>query len=164
MTSTEQEPVPRTLGGLRFNHLLVAYDGSRSAELALSAAVTAAQRDNASITLLAVVPDVMCELARWPSPCPPDPQALQREADAEAAARLAIAITRVPDGIPVSTVVRRGKAGREIVAQTEEVEYDAVILGARGVGKIGTILGSVSNHVLHHADTSVFVAHAPRED
>jgi nucleotide-binding universal stress UspA family protein len=162
MTSTEQEPVPRTLGELRFHRLLVAYDCSPSAELALSAAITAAQRDNASITLLAVVPNVRCELACWPTPCPPDPDALQREADAEAAARLAAAAGRVPEGIPVTTVVRHGKAAREIVAQTQEVEYDAVILGARGVGRIGTILGSVSNHVLHHADTSVFVAHAPR--
>ena len=34
------------LGELRFNRLLVAIDGSANAELALSAAVTAARRDN----------------------------------------------------------------------------------------------------------------------
>jgi nucleotide-binding universal stress UspA family protein len=143
MAVTEQETVPGALGELRFNRLLVAYDGSASAELALSVAITAAERDGGSITLLAVV---------------------QREADAEAAATLATATRRIPAGIPVTTLVRRGKAGREIVAQTEEVEYDAVILGARGLGKLGTILGSVSNHVLHHAGTSVFVAHVPREE
>ena len=160
-TAPTAEALP--LGELRFNRLLVAYDGSPSAELALSAAVTAARLDRASITLLAVVPDVLCEVARWPSPATPDLESLQADADAEAEAMLRAAVERIPEDIPVTTIVRRGKAGREIVAQTEEVDYDAVLLGARGLGKLGTMLGSVSNHVLHHAGTSVFVAHAPRE-
>jgi nucleotide-binding universal stress UspA family protein len=161
--STVEQAEPRTLGELRFNRLLVAYDGSASAELALSAAVTAAQRDRSTITLLAVVPDVAAELSLWPSPGTPDAETLQREADDDATTRLRNAIGRMPSDIPVTTVVRPGHAGRQIVAQTEEVAYDAVLLGARGVGKLGTILGSVSNHVLHHAGTSVFVAHAPRD-
>jgi nucleotide-binding universal stress UspA family protein len=37
-----------------------------------------------------------------------------------------------------------------------------VLLGARGVGRMGSLIGSVSQHVLHHADIAVFVAHAPR--
>ncbi len=163
MSTAEPRPGPaQELGELRFNRLLVAFDGSASAELALAAAVTAARRDRSAVTLLAVVPDVAHELARWPSPGTPDPETLQAEADAEATAMLRGAIERIPADIPVTTIIRRGRPGREIVAQTEEVDYDAVLLGARGVGRIGTILGSVSHHVLHHAGTSVFVAHAPR--
>jgi nucleotide-binding universal stress UspA family protein len=41
-------------------------------------------------------------------------------------------------------------------------EADAILLGARGVGRIAALMGSVSQHVLHHAQTAVFVAHAPR--
>jgi nucleotide-binding universal stress UspA family protein len=37
------------------------------------------------------------------------------------------------------------------------------MLGARGVGRVHGLMGSVSQHVLHHADTAVFVTHAPRE-
>ena len=42
-----------------------------------------------------------------------------------------------------------------------EGEHDAILLGAR-VGRVGSLMGSVSQHVLHHASVTVFVAHAPR--
>jgi nucleotide-binding universal stress UspA family protein len=162
MAVTDTVPTPRApLGELRFNRLLVAYDGSDSAELALSAAVTVARRDRSAVTLLMVVPDALAGVSRWPAPGAPDPQTLQDEADADARRRLTDAVERIPQDIPVTTIIRRGRAGKEIVAQTAEEDYDAVLLGARGVGPIGAMLGSVSNHVLHHARTSVFVAHAP---
>jgi nucleotide-binding universal stress UspA family protein len=47
------------------------------------------------------------------------------------------------------------------VAQSKEHDYDAILLGARGVGRVGALVGSVSSYVMHHADTAVFVAHAP---
>ena len=46
---------------LHLQRLLVAIDGSHTADLALSAAVTAARRDNAAITLLAVTPNFLAE-------------------------------------------------------------------------------------------------------
>jgi nucleotide-binding universal stress UspA family protein len=147
---------------LRLNRLLVAIDGSKSSELALAAAVTAARRDNAALTLVSVAPDVVAEAARWPSwgatyACD------QTGADAAAERVLQEAVDRVPDDIPVTRVVRRGKAGPEIVAVAKELPYDAILMGARGVGRVGALMGSVSSYVLHHADTAVFVAHAPRE-
>ena len=63
--------------------------------------------------------------------------------------------------IPVTKCLRHGKAGPEIVAQSKEHDYDAILLGARGVGRVGALVGSVSSYVMHHADTAVFVAHAP---
>jgi nucleotide-binding universal stress UspA family protein len=67
------------LGELHLHRLLVAVDGSHTAELALSAAVTAARRDNAAITLLVVTPDFLAESRLWTTGSP-DPNALQREA------------------------------------------------------------------------------------
>jgi nucleotide-binding universal stress UspA family protein len=64
----------------------------------------------------------------------------------------------------VTKRLRHGKAGPEIVAQSRECDYDAILLGARGVGRVHALVGSVSSYVLHHADTAVFVAHAPRGD
>ena len=150
------------LGELRFNRLLVAIDGSASAELALSAAVTAARRDNSALTLISVAPDVRAEAAKWPGalvvPEPP-----QSELDATAERILREAVARIPRDIPVERVVRRGAAGPEIVAQARTGCYDAILLGARGVGRISALVGSVSQYVLNHADIAVFVAHAPRE-
>jgi nucleotide-binding universal stress UspA family protein len=135
MSATSAPELAAPLDELHLHRLLVAIDGSPTAELALAAAVTAAQRDHAAITLLAVVADV--------------------------ARMLRETVARIPQDIPVTTVIRHGKAGAEIVAQACEHDYDAVLLGARGLGRVGALLGSVSAYVLHRAPVPVFVAHAP---
>jgi nucleotide-binding universal stress UspA family protein len=147
---------------MRFHRLLVALDGSANAELALSAAVTAAQRDHAALTLITVAPDAVAETARWAAFTGCCAAQLQEEADAEADRILRDAIAQVPEDIPVTTVLRHGKAGPQIVAFARERDFDAILVGARGVGRVGALVGSVSSFVLHHADVAVFVAHAPR--
>lgn len=149
------------LGELHYHRLLVALDGSDNAMLALGAAVTVARRDHASVTLICVAPDMAAEMARWPWPAgwPGD---LQADADAAAERTLREAVERIPPDIPVTTVVRHGKPGPEIVAHARESTYDAILMGARGVGRVGAaLMGSVSQHVLHNAGVAVFVAHAP---
>jgi nucleotide-binding universal stress UspA family protein len=150
----------RKLGELQYRRLLVAVDGSVNAELALSAAVTAARRDNASVTLICVAPDVVADAARipWPAQVVPTDQ---QEVDRHAEQILSAAVDLIPDDIPVTKVVKRGKPGEQIVAHAKDSNYDAIILGARGVGRVESILGSVSQHVMHNADIAVFVAHAP---
>jgi nucleotide-binding universal stress UspA family protein len=157
------DAVPQTtavIGELVLHRLLVAIDGSANAELALTAAVTAAHRDNATITLITVAPDLAMSPATWSVPiaCTVD----QSEIDTDACKRLDATIARIPTDIAVHTIYRRGKAGPEIIKAAKEGDYDAIIVGARGVGRVGAMLGSVSSYVLHHADIAVFVAHAPR--
>ena len=81
----------------------------------------------------------------------------------DARKRIESTLARIPPDLAVHTLYRRGKAGCEIVKAAKEGDYDAIILGARGVGRVGAMMGSVSSYVLHHADIAVFVAHAPRE-
>jgi nucleotide-binding universal stress UspA family protein len=147
---------------VRFHRLLVALDGSAHAELALEAAVTAAERDHAALTLITVAPDAVAETARWAAFTGCCPGQLQAEADEAAERLLRDAVAAVPEHIPVTTVLRHGKAGPQIVAFARERDFDAVLVGARGRGRVGALVGSVSSHVLHHADVAVFVAHAPR--
>jgi nucleotide-binding universal stress UspA family protein len=150
---------------LHVRRLLVAVDGSETAELALRAAVTAGRQDHAAITLLAVVPDLVAQSLRWAVPGTLVPSHLQRDADEEAARRLRDVVDRLPQGLPVKTVLRRGKPGPEICAQAKECgEYDAILLGARGVGRVGALTGSVSTYVMQHAETTVIVVHPPRSD
>lgn len=146
------------LGELRFRRLLVAIDGSKNSDMALAAAVRAARVDNAQITLMTVEPDATAEAMRWPTAAVTPPPDLQEDAHREAERTLREAIERIPEDIPVTTVHRIGKAGPEIVTQSERADYDAVLLGARGVGRVGALLGSVSHYVLHHAETPVIVA------
>jgi nucleotide-binding universal stress UspA family protein len=145
---------------IRFRRVLVAVDGSPHAELALSSAIALAQRDHARLTVLTVVPNVRdSAAAAWNVPV--DPMALQDEADREADRTLRAAIDAVPEDLPVCSRLRHGHAGPEIVAETVEGRHDVVVVGARGLGRIGSLVGSVSDYVLHHVKVAVFVAHAP---
>jgi nucleotide-binding universal stress UspA family protein len=144
---------------MEFHNVLVAVDGSRDALLALSAAVIAVERNHAKLTLIAVSDDI----SRRPGTVALDPT-LQEKIDESTQEHLRDALALVPDAIPVTTLFRRGRPGQEIVAAAKEGEHDAIILGARGVGRVGALMGSVSQHVLHNATATVFVAHARRED
>lgn len=149
---------------VHYRRLLVAVDGSRNSDLALSASLSLARRDNAAITLVSVEPDITGSAVQWPVITAP-PADLQAEAHGRCADNLSRAVAATPDDVPVTSVHRFGRAGPQIIAQAESESYDAILLGARGVGRVQSILGSVSQYVLHHARTAVLVVHAPpRED
>jgi nucleotide-binding universal stress UspA family protein len=142
---------------LIFRDVLVAVDGSADALLALAAAIRTVQRSHAKLTLIAIAEDA----TRRPGAVSLDPT-LQQSIDEAASRHLREAVDAIPDDIPVHTLFRRGKPGQEIVAAAKDGGHDAIILGARGVGRVGALMGSVSQYVLHHADATVFVAHARR--
>jgi nucleotide-binding universal stress UspA family protein len=150
---------PSSLEEVHFRRLLVAIDGSGSAELALAAALTTTRRDNGRLTLIGVAPRVMQTTSLGATGL--SRERLQQQADDEAHRALRDAVRRLPDDISATTLFRQGKPGPEIVAETRTGRYDAVVLGARGVGRIGALLGSVSQYVLHHAAIPVIVIHAP---
>jgi nucleotide-binding universal stress UspA family protein len=143
---------------LDFHNVLCAVDGSADAALALAAAILTVERTHARLTLISVAEDA----TRRPGAVAFDPL-LQQRIDESTDEHLRDAVAAVPDDIPVTHLFRRGRPGQEIVAAAKEGEHDAIILGARGVGRVGALMGSVSQHVLHHAKTTVFVAHARRD-
>ncbi len=143
------------LGELQFQRLLVAVDGSEASDLALSAAITAARQSNASVTLVSVAPVLTPSMIAVPL--------TQDDLDEATAKTLSEAVERIPEDVPVHTINRRGRAGQEIVAVAASGDYDAIIIGARGVGRFHGLVGSVSQHVLHHAPVSVIVAHPARQ-
>jgi nucleotide-binding universal stress UspA family protein len=56
-----------------------------------------------------------------------------------------------------------GRPERTLVAATEREEIDLMVVGHRGIHGVRRVLGSVSEHVAHHAPCSVMVvrnAHA----
>lgn len=144
---------------LHLHRVLVAVDGSCNADLALRAAISVARRDHASITLVSVEHDVIAESAGWSAFAPP-PAELQCAVHDDAERVLREAVERIPEDIPVRTILRKGNPGPEIVRTANAGDYDAILLGARGVGRVEGLTGSVSQHVLHHAAQSVFVMHA----
>jgi nucleotide-binding universal stress UspA family protein len=123
---------PEVVETLRPRRQLVLVDDSLTTELALAAAITAARRHRATITLLAVVPDIVGDARRCATiqPGVPFPAHLQEVADTDARRRLDDTVRRIPRDIPVTTTIRRGKPEPQIVAELAEHDYDTVVLGA----------------------------------
>lgn len=56
----------------------------------------------------------------------------------------------------IKTSVRTGDYAEEILNATKEFDADMIVIGSRGLGLLkSTVLGSVSQKVLHHASCSV---------
>lgn len=58
------------------------------------------------------------------------------------------------------TFVRAGDYADEILEVAQDIGADMVVVGSRGLGTVkSTVLGSVSQKLLHHADCTVTVVH-----
>lgn len=56
----------------------------------------------------------------------------------------------------IETSVRAGDYADEILDAAEDFSVDMIVIGSRGLGRLkSTVLGSVSQKVLHHADCTV---------
>lgn len=67
-------------------------------------------------------------------------------------------VVRNCPGVPVNTCEARGKAASAIVDEAAEWKADLIVVGSHGHGFWGrTLLGSVSDEVVHHAPCSVMV-------
>ncbi len=140
-----------------FRSVLVALDGSRASTAALQQAIDLARDEGARLTLISVAAPL-----RWRPAGPyyvplPSPDELERQAQEI----LDHAEARVPEGVAVSTVLRRGDAADAIVERIEQGEHDLVVMGSRGHGRaVSLLLGSVSRDVVARSPVPVLIARA----
>lgn len=135
--------------------VLLASDGSKGAELASSAAVELANRTGSELHLIYVLP---APLYYHPERhgCPTQYEK-QRE---EGQRRLDDLVERV--GITGGTVAEAhlaiGPLDVEIVATAEDIGAGMIVVGSRGLGGLRrSLLGSVSESVMHHAHSPILV-------
>jgi nucleotide-binding universal stress UspA family protein len=146
---------------LRYRHVMVAYDGSPEAELALAHAVSLAQNQRARLALVAVVPPVS-GLA-WNAPG--GVRKLHDDQQTDLERLLRAAADRVPDDLPVTTRLLDGDPPRELLRAASEGDHDLIVMGSRGRGRVtAALLGSVSNRLMHASPVPVIIVHAPRGD
>jgi nucleotide-binding universal stress UspA family protein len=132
-----------------FRNILVAYDGSPTSRNALAQAYELAQAEDADVTVVTVAPTV----APLAALAPVSVEGLRAELDRWAKTKLDEAKVAAPPGLTVRTVERTGHVGDEIVGEIESGQYDLIVLGSRGHGRLTTeILGSVNNHVHYHSN------------
>ncbi|MDR0372418.1 MAG: universal stress protein [Nitrososphaerota archaeon] len=135
--------------------VLVAVDGSENSERALDFALDFAEKYSASLTVLNVTEvaatvysgDEMMTVAK-------DLHKLH-----EAILDRAVAHVKITKpSLIVWPVLREGDPAIEIVATAKEGEFDAVVLGHQGVGKVkGILLGSISGKVTRLLSCTVVI-------
>ena len=137
--------------------ILIATDGSPAALQAVEFGLELAEEQHAQPTFVHVAPgaDVL-PVAGFAMAGPVSVPHELAEADRSSldeAVRLA-----EERGIEAQTKLLAGDAGQEIVAYADEIDADLIVVGSRGLGKIGSaLLGSVSHKLLHEAKRPVLV-------
>lgn len=147
--------------------VLIGYDGSDNAKLALRQAVAIAQSTNARLTVMSVVPDVAATVqGAWLAGA--NPQQLEQEMTEQVTATLEEAVGLVPDGLPVTKLLGHGHAGTALIGAIEQQGCDLVVVGTRGRGAMRSLLlGSVTEHLVTHSPVPIVVVPPPdrlRED
>jgi len=142
-----------------FRNILVSVDGSVHAERALSEAIDIAVADRARLTILTAIPKSptwMCASLAVPAPPP-----LDRELERESQQILRAAERRVPESVPVTTILTRRPIREAIQARIADGNHDLLVIGSRGRGALASsLLGSVSHHAVNHSPIPVLVVHA----
>ena len=143
-----------------FLNILVAIDGSDHAAQALRTASQLASEEHARLTIITAVPPTPA-LAQITAAG----AALADVADlmGDAGKQMRAQVEQLPDDISVTTIVVSGHAAPKILEELREGTYDLLVMGSRGLGRVGSaLLGSVSQAVLHEAEVPVLVVRAPR--
>lgn len=145
-----------------FCRILVAFDGSPHAQLALDAAIELAHANHGRLTIVAVAP----RPSGWdPSGAyapPIDLLTLDREVVQGYQRLIDNAVARAPAEILITKVLKRGSAASGILEAADACCCDLIVMGSRGRGELRSmLLGSVSHHVLKASPIPVLVFHAP---
>ena len=142
-----------------FQRLLMAFDGSQHAQQALTEAIDLAQTNSGTLTVMSVAP-APSVWAMSGYDVPIDVDRVSKEFEREYQSMLDGAVRRIPADLPVTKVLKKGAAGREIAGEANSGDYDLVVMGSRGRGELRSLLlGSVSHRVLQASHVPVLVVH-----
>jgi nucleotide-binding universal stress UspA family protein len=151
----EREWVGLTTCEINLRRLLVAYDSSADADLALEYGTSLAEQYQTEVHLLHVISDEASE----------EPELAWSEASRESSYEIAAGHLRqmVPKEArlwcQIKTAVRCGQPANEILAYANEHEIDLICMGASGTGfTLARLFGSTADRVLRHAPCPVLVS------
>jgi nucleotide-binding universal stress UspA family protein len=139
---------------VHYRSILVAVDGSEHALAALEHAAALARDQNARLTLITVIPPVAAAAVAGSAQIVPIRDECYQQTLDEAG-------DAVPQDIGLVRILARGKPSHEIAERLAGGDYDLVVMGTHGRGRVGeAVLGRVSREVLHRARTPVLLIHS----
>lgn len=145
-----------------FHNILVCVDGSSHSERALEEAIDLAEAGHGRLTLLTAIPRPPC----WAcspttfSAIVPLTQGLEQEAEQI----LREAADRVPQSVPITTVLSQQPIREALTHRLGAGQHDVLVMGSRGRGALtASLMGSVSHFALHHAEVPVLIVHTGDE-
>lgn len=136
--------------------ILVATDVSEYSQRALKTALELARKFDSEIELLYVIYDPVVYSLGAANTYLASPEQIEREGD--------LALEETLKGIDFSGVKMKkkkmhGNPGNVIIQEAEVQKIDLIVMGSHGYGAVvGSVLGSVSQKVLHGAKCSVLIA------
>jgi nucleotide-binding universal stress UspA family protein len=143
---SRQADIPVLVGGERqaISKVLVPLDGSKGSENALKCAAALSKKLNANLTLLHVQESHLFSLR------PEVSMAIGRGILADAAGKLS--------GMSFEQKLESGDPAKKISEIAEKENFDIIVMGGKGQGGASrSLLGSVSDHVLHYTKHSVLI-------
>ena len=138
-----------------FTNILVAIDGSEASQRALSRAVDEAKVWNARLQAVYVVETGLFSSLPLDNTVEIMYRVLEKEGKAvlEKAKKFAAA-----HGVTLTTHMKQGHAGSEIVALAEQEKSDLIMVGSHGKSNTDRLLiGSVSTFVVTHSKVTTMV-------
>jgi nucleotide-binding universal stress UspA family protein len=143
--------------------ILVAIDGSQNSQRALDFALEFAEKYSANLTLLNI--SEISAVTSVPSDITPYPGGsmvvLDRDFQKIHEEILTKALEHakaVKPNVSVTSVLREGNPASEIVALAREGQFDVVVVGHRGSGKLNELfMGNISERVAHQANCTVII-------
>ncbi len=135
-----------------FETVVIATDGSESAERAVRMALDLADRFDATVHALSVVD--AGDVSATPEELQDDLESALTDAGEDAVTAVEQQATEA--GCDVVTAVREGDPADEILAYADECDSDVIAMGTRGRhGEHAFLLGSVAEALVRHADRPV---------
>jgi len=146
-----------------FRNILVCVDGSAHAQRALDEAIDIARAGNGRLTILTAVNQPPAWAASSIAAGAAALSALDLEREAVEVMRRAV--DRVPDEVPVTTLISRRPIRSALMKASACGDYDVLVMGSRGRRALAaSLLGSVSHFALNHSPIPVLIVHADPED
>jgi nucleotide-binding universal stress UspA family protein len=143
-----------------YRNILVAVDGSPDAEAALAHAGALARDQRARLTLLTAIPPIPATALLATGAAPPRSEVVRHYSEL-----LRQAAATLPEDVSVTTLLVEGPPAKALIERSRSGAFDLIVMGSHGHGRLhATILGCVSQKVLHCSPIPVLLTRAPEPE